>query len=702
MFSTQRSVLLLLALGASQVRAAPFEDFVKSLYRPWQGESVALSPDGEYLAYTVHERGELSIVVAAVGRAEKSSRILVEDDRPVPFTREKAPASLRFLGWSSPTRLVFAPTVSRSQSPFTATINLPKDATHVIDPTSVAPTPIVTAPIIAVGLDGTGPKTLAKADTFTDASAQFPRPTVIHGFKLGDRGTLLVEALGESSGMFAIDVVTGRTTQLNEEVGLGRFYYDRNGAPRLNYSTPLHETRRTFDLKIHGFGDRWTELDESRVGPVGHDFPVTLDNYFGERATPLHFESDSDLLYYASNVGRDTTALYAIDLGTRRRAAFAVEDPSVDLVGPEPVPSSGALVLDPETGKLVGIRVPGVRPSVRWLDPELAALQATFDGNFSNRVVTLVEWSGDRRRFLLRVDGGVDPGRYLVFLRPENVYVEMLRAAPWLRADRLHRSETVEFETPGGVRLSAYLTFPKKPRLTPPPLAIVFPRVVFGREYSGFDREAQALAELGFVVARINVRGSGGFGRAHRDALRAEGERAPVADALSAIDWIAQHHPIDRKRVVAIGHGLGGFLALRAAQLEPGAFRCVVALDAPISPELWWTPPVGFNFSAEVPRRYFFGDSARLTAVSKDPPALTKPVMLVVTGPPAGVINRQNASLRSDLERLGRSPEFFETESTFARNLPGAQAKLFRRMEEFFNLNLYDYGVRVGPATEKK
>jgi hypothetical protein len=76
--------------------------------------------------------------------------------------------------------------------------------------------------------------------------------------------------------------------------------------------------------------------------------------------------------------------------------------------------------------------------------------------------------------------------------------------------------------------------------------------------------------------------------------------------------------------------------------------------------------------------------------------------MLVVTGPPAGVINRQNASLRSDLERLGRSPEFFETESTFARNLPGAQAKLFRRMEEFFNLNLYDYGVRVGPATEKK
>jgi hypothetical protein len=76
--------------------------------------------------------------------------------------------------------------------------------------------------------------------------------------------------------------------------------------------------------------------------------------------------------------------------------------------------------------------------------------------------------------------------------------------------------------------------------------------------------------------------------------------------------------------------------------------------------------------------------------------------MLVVTGPPAGVINRQNASLRDDLERLGRSPEFFETESTFARNLPGAQAKLFRRMEEFFNLNLYDYGVRVGPATEKK
>ena len=81
---------------------------------------------------------------------------------------------------------------------------------------------------------------------------------------------------------------------------------------------------------------------------------------------------------------------------------------------------------------------------------------------------------------------------------------------------------------------------------------------------------------------------------------------------------------------------------------------------------------------------------------------LTKPVMLVVDAPRDQAITAPNSDLRSKLKRLGRPAEYVEVGSGFAENIPGAKAKLFRRTEEFFNLNFYDYKVNVGPAQEVK
>ena len=58
--------------------------------------------------------------------------------------------------------------------------------------------------------------------------------------------------------------------------------------------------------------------------------------------------------------------------------------------------------------------------------------------------------------------------------------------------------------------------------------------------------------------------------------------------------------------------------------------------------------------------------------------------------------------LRSSLKRLNRVPDYFESQSTEGADLPGARSVLFRRMETFFNLNLYDFGVKVGPTKEVK
>jgi pimeloyl-ACP methyl ester carboxylesterase len=299
-----------------------------------------------------------------------------------------------------------------------------------------------------------------------------------------------------------------------------------------------------------------------------------------------------------------------------------------------------------------------------------------------------------------------------------------------LRNADLNTGTPFSFNTPNGTRLTGHLTFPRTSRLNPPPLLIDFADGLMGRPLPGFDPDAQAFAEMGFIVARINHRGGDGFGVKHRSAIHAGIDRVPVDDALAAIEWIARHHAIDRRRIATVGRGLGGYLALRATQLEPGAFRCAVALEAPLDPRAWLEPPLEdfgptveespvdlgltgarpfrpappLNFLQEA-QRTFLAQGQQLRAersVLRTAEQLTKPVMLVVDPSRDQTIVAQNSDLRSRLKRLGRPADYVEVGTGFAENIPGAKAKLFRQIEEFFNLNLYDYNVKVGPTTEVK
>lgn len=716
-FCVAAALVTTVRLASPETRAATaLEDRIASWYRPLLGEMVALSPDGERIAYTRHERNELVLYLASVDRPERKIRLAVDDDRPVLFSREKEPARLRFLRWVSPTRIIFSPTLRQ---------------TGTVPPAS----------IFVVNADGSGARTLAKQDDFaylySPAGGGLPtlisRPTTLLDSPVGQRETLLIEAAGRRGGrdmvptaLFTLETTTGKLNLVREEDSGGRYFYTRQGEPRLFYVMPPLSNRRSFEFNPGGTWGRWTEMKAASTGPVAGHFQVTLENYFGERAFPVGFGTDPNVFYFASNVGRDTYGLYAFDLRSKEPTPFAVEEPHVDLAQLEPGLDRGALVFDEVSGELVGVRATGLTRFTRWLDPKFAELQRALEIMFPRRTVEILQWDDARLRFLLRVSADGEPGRYHVFARTENVMFEVLRSAPWINPTDLHQGTTFEFDTPAGVHLSGYLTLPRRPRLNPPPLLIAFSENPMSRAQPGFDREAQVLAEMGFVVARINHRGAGGFGVKHRLAIRTEGEHAPVEDAVAVVNWIAQRRAIDRRRVATYGRGLGGYLALRALQLAPDTFRCGVAINSPLSPQAWLQPPPDpvnrgpdrsaedtgrppppppprpINFGSEVQRAFFFQGARGLKPVLSEADKLTLPVMLVVDEPRDRVIGSQNRDLRSRLRRLDRAAEFYETGAGFDENLPAAQAKMFREMEGFFNLNLYDFNVKIGPSREVK
>lgn len=702
---------------------------IKQFFEPITTDRATLAPDGKHVAYTAHRGDTAYVIIMNVDRPDVKLPIAVSVDRArfknfgeqidsdgtsagdgtsaQSFAAEKTPGSIPFLAWANAKRLVISS-------------DLPE--------------------ILGIDADGRNLKTLVKLDA-TDltgpsnpsgaAPAIIRRPPKAIDFLPGDRSHLLVYAKGtgaegQYSGTYKVDVVSGKLISLDEQIFLPgtNVLFDRKGAQR--FSTPTFAREQRIFYLGSDFGK---SLGADQISL----WKITPENYLGERAFPLAFDADPNLLYYASNLHRDTFGLYALDLRTKHRTDFALEYPHDDLAPLDGAFAASQLVFDRFKSNLVGVRLTALRPTTRWLEPQLAGVQSDLDARFPSRTVEIIEWDEARARFLVQVSSPSDPGRYYIFFRAEKKMMEFLRLAPELDADALSITKAFEFDTPAGVHLTGYLTQPSNTRSTPPPLLIYCHDGPSGRDFPTFNPDVQALAAMGLVVAQVNYRGSDGFGRKNRDAGMAAFERAPAEDVIAVADWISAHQPIDRKRLAIFGVGFGGYVALRTLQLAPERFRCAITVDAPsdltgwinyaqfqtdssaptpaggpdeAAPDISTGPtlrsssrfPPKVDFPGELRAVLFGRDRQRLTDNSPyhHPELIKRPVLILQSRDNANLPPDLGSKLRAALVRQGLAAEYVETSDEFTKRLPRASVAAFAKIEEFINLNVYDYDVKVG------
>ena len=524
--------------------AASFDARVEALFRPPLGEWMALSPDGQRVAYTSPAGGKLAIVILNVENPGRKRTVPVEPWTDAASAENKPPVQLRFLRWATADRLVYALTERVVPLP-TVTDKAGRSAPNPDGPT-------ILSPILAADADGKQRGTVVDARDFQETP--------------DDARRSLADFLRTPKQLSAVRNEPIRWRMPHLDV-LGFLPQDRNQliiGTRGAYSLP---TSHLVDLRtgnVREFGDDWA------------------------------------------------------------------------------APPREPQVYDWFRLKVVGERQDGVQPATLWRDEDLGRVQRELAAKFPRRIVELLDWSDTHARVLFRVTGGTDPGRVFVYQRLEDLAVEILQRAPWLNAAKLNATRFFEFDAADGAHLSGYLTWPGNPRLTPPPLLLIFPSEFPGRAQPAFDPESQVLADLGFAVARLNHRSVAGAKGEDIAVLRAAVDRVAVDDGRAAIEWIAARNPerpFDRKRIATLGRGFGGYLAVRALQQQPTVFRCGVAIDAP--PEL----------------------RTRLAG-------------------PAG------------------TPDHLQLESQSFVDKPESRAALYRKVEEFFNLQLGNFAVKIGPTKE--
>lgn len=428
------------------------------------------------------------------------------------------------------------------------------------------------------------------------------------------------------------------------------------------------------------------QLAAINKAPVGWRMPHLEVVGFNQR--------DRDQMVLLTHGGHSMPRTHLVDLRTGDVREFGAE---------WPVPPGEPQVFDWYRLKPVGEHTGDARQTTLWRDDELARVQRELEVKFPHRVVELLDWNETRTRMLARVTGGSDAGRIFVWHKPEDIVDEVLQCAPWL-GTKLNPTRFFECAASDGAKLSGYVTWPTAPAGTPPPLLVMFPSGFPGHGQPAFDPEAQVFADLGFAVVRLNHRCVAGVFAKDLPALRAGVDRVTVQDARTVIDWLATRQParpVDRTRVVAFGRGFGGYLAVRARQIEPSVFQAGIALDAPLELRAWLQgmPSEGGGDIPPAVAAQPGVDWKKLSALAAaDAP--TTPVFLLVEPGRNAAVDAATSEWRARGAALGRPGDFLALDPGFAAARPAARASVYRAMGDFLQRSVRGFvmeGAKEGP-----
>jgi len=225
---------------------------------------------------------------------------------------------------------------------------------------------------------------------------------------------------------------------------------------------------------------------------------------------------------------------------------------------------------------------------------ERAFYRMRLDGSDRRRVTVEGTLHGSRGNpVVVSPDGNRLAALYSWMDHPPELYVQDVRQGA--RARRITESTTgdfrardwmepeiIYFTARDGVDVPARLYRPSAPNGA----AVVF---VHGAGYlqnvhswwSSYYREYMfhnLLAERGYTVLDIDYRGSAGYGRDWRTAIRKHMGSKDLTDQLDGARYLAERHGVDPDRIGIYGGSYGGFITLMAMFTQPGAFAAGAAL----------------------------------------------------------------------------------------------------------------------------
>lgn len=297
-----------------------------------------------------------------------------------------------------------------------------------------------------------------------------------------------------------------------------------------------HPALRVLDTRSgDSLGDEWDE--GFLLGPVDWS-PVA---------------GDRRLLLIQERRGIERPAIWDLVAGRRDIALPDVEGPVIPFAW---FPDASALLLRHETT--------GVQRLLRY-DVASGETETVYE------LAGTISWAAFRPDgdLWVRVESSEDPPSI------RNLENEPMLRLPAEPPPTGRRATAISFSNPLGQTIHGFV-------VTPPGTG-PFPTIVSvhgGPEWhhtDDHDIQTQAYVDHGFAVLLVNYRGSTGYGRDHREAIRGNIGFPESEDIVAALDHAISQGIADPERVFLEGWSWGGYLAMLNAGINPSRWRAIVA-----------------------------------------------------------------------------------------------------------------------------
>ena len=341
------------------------------------------------------------------------------------------------------------------------------------------------------------------------------------------------------------------------------------------------ETYRIFvgpEDKIHGRLD-YSNFEQSQsiwaVSDNGWEQISQRNNVSSPNLSFTGFSPNRDSLVFMRHDSEGFDVGFNMDLDTGDADANIFAKPNTDI----------SATITHWHQQILGVRYAGLKPDYQFYDDQLNDHIQALVKSYPDSSVRVIDITEDLQKVLVLVQGNYSAGSY--FLSEWNGSEASLTSLgsmyPNIPPSELGYIYTMDIEARDGLEIPVLLTIPpgiERPENLP---AIMMPHGgPFSHDRVGFHYEAQYFANRGYLVMQPNFRGSSGFGREFSLAGRGEWGGKMQDDLTDVVLGLSKSGVIDPDRVCIMGGSYGGYAALAGGAFNPDLYQCVVAI-APVS-----------------------------------------------------------------------------------------------------------------------
>jgi dipeptidyl aminopeptidase/acylaminoacyl peptidase len=171
----------------------------------------------------------------------------------------------------------------------------------------------------------------------------------------------------------------------------------------------------------------------------------------------------------------------------------------------------------------------------------------------------------------------------VVVQQEKKISIQARSCAERLAENEHSQPEPMTWRGEDGAEVHGLFFPPCNPRYAakgPPPAVLLIHGGPTSQVSAAYSSDTQFFTSRGYACLAVNFRGSSGYGRAYRNALRGRWGELDVMDAVSGAKALAERGSADPSRLVIKGGSSGGYTVLNCLIRNPGFFRAGICLYA--------------------------------------------------------------------------------------------------------------------------